>query len=87
MKTPTRKIIAHRISLLKAYHQIICLLNDETAYMTWIYLMPDNPDEEDFEIVAEDEELFKDAVKTFHSIYTEHSLSGIFDGRKVWWVE
>ena len=41
-----------RITQLKAMHQLMLEANDESIYMSWIYLMPDCPSEEDFESIA-----------------------------------
>ena len=67
-------ITRYRISKLKAMHEMILNINNENYYMTWIYTVPDEPTEEDFEAIAEDideynevEALFKrlimDAIK------------------------
>lgn len=49
-----------RKDLLKQMHEYVRLhIDDEEAYMDWIVLVPDEPDEEDFENIAEDEELWK----------------------------
>jgi hypothetical protein len=45
-----------RINQLKAMHNLMCEANDEGIYMTWIYLMPDCPAEEDFESIAIDDD-------------------------------
>jgi hypothetical protein len=45
-----------RINQLKAMHKLIYEANDEGIYMTWIYIMPDCPSEDDFEYIAINDE-------------------------------
>ena len=54
-----------RISQLKAMHDLMCEANDEGIYMTWIYLMPDCPSEEDFESIAIDDEQYNECFDLF----------------------
>lgn len=54
-----------RINQLKAMHQLMCEANDENIYMTWIYLMPDCPMEEDFIDIASDDEQYNECFDLF----------------------
>ena len=55
-----------RIELLKCMHKAIMNIDDETAYMHWIVLgVPDEPQENDFDYIAEDDESFIECVKLF----------------------
>ena len=54
-----------RIKQLKAMHELMCLANNESIYMTWIYLMPDCPSEEDFESIAIDDEQYCECCDLF----------------------
>lgn len=55
-----------RITQLKAMHKLMCNANDESIYMTWITCgMPDEPTEDDFEFIAEDDESYTDAFDLF----------------------
>jgi hypothetical protein len=54
-----------RINQLKAMHDLMCEANDEGIYMTWIYLMPDCPSEEDFESIAIDDEQYNECFDLF----------------------
>ena len=56
---------AARIQQLKAMHELMCLANDENIYMTWIYLMPDCPSQEDFESIAIDDEQYCECCDLF----------------------
>lgn len=54
-----------RITQLKAMHNLMCEANDENIYMTWIYLMPDCPSEEDFIDIALDYEQYNECFDLF----------------------
>lgn len=54
-----------RITQLKAMHQLMTEANDEGIYMSWIYLMPDCPSEEDFESIAIDDEQYNECFDKF----------------------
>ena len=54
-----------RINQLKAMHDLMCEANDESIYMTWIYMMPDCPSEEDFESIAIDDEQYNECFDLF----------------------
>lgn len=62
MAAHTRKA---RINQLKAMHDLMLEANDENIYMTWIYLMPDEPSEEDFEYIAMDDEQYNECFDLF----------------------
>lgn len=54
-----------RITQLKAMHTLMLEANDEGIYMSWIYLMPDCPSEEDFESIAIDDEQYNECFDKF----------------------
>ena len=54
-----------RITQLKAMHTLMLEANDENIYMSWIYLMPDCPSEEDFESIAIDDEQYNECFNKF----------------------
>ena len=54
-----------RIRQLKAMHELMTEANDEGIYMSWIYLMPDCPSEEDFESIAIDDEQYNECFDKF----------------------
>lgn len=64
------KTIKTRIKLLKDMHKyIINEIGDEEAYFTWITVgVPDEPQEEDFEYIAENDSEWNDVVDTFKHI-------------------
>lgn len=73
-----------RIELLKAMHEIVLHMNHEGAYMKWIYIVPDCPEEDDFEFIAETENLFKDAVECFKDTMKIFLKHGIYIGNKLY---
>ena len=54
-----------RISQLKAMHNLMCEANDEHIYMTWIYLVPDCPSNQDFIDIALSDESYNEAFDLF----------------------
>lgn len=58
-------ITKYRIEKLKAMHEMILNINDESYYMTWIYIVPDCPSEYDFEDIAEDVEMYNEVEALF----------------------
>ena len=54
-----------RINQLNAMHDLMLEANDEGIYMTWIYLMPDCPSEEDFEDIAIDDKAYNECFDLF----------------------
>lgn len=55
----------YRANQLKVMHEFMCLANDEELYASWIVYMPDGATEQDFIDIAEDDDLYKDIVKSF----------------------
>ena len=54
-----------RINQLKAMHNLMIEANDEYIYMSWIYLVPDCPNNDDFEEIAINDELFNECFDKF----------------------
>ena len=54
-----------RVTQLRAMHDLMCEANDEYIYMTWIYLMPDCPSEEDFIDIALSDEQYNECFDLF----------------------
>lgn len=54
-----------RIEQLKAMHELMRNANDEEIYMAWIYTVPDEPEDEDFEYIAMDDQEYNDCFDTF----------------------
>lgn len=63
------KNVQERFETLKSMNTIIKSMNDEGAYIAWIYIIPDGADDDELmEIAEEDEESFEDAVHAFMEI-------------------
>ena len=54
-----------RMSQLKAMHALMLEANDESIYMSWIYLMPDCPSEDDFKDIAMDDQSYNECFDKF----------------------
>ena len=69
MKDLTRRI---RVEQLKAMHSLMQNANDEEIYMSWITLgVPDEPIEEDFESIAENDEYYNDCFDLFTGLIAD----------------
>lgn len=55
----------YRIRKIKAMHEMVLNIDNEGYYMTWIYTVPDEPTEEDFEDIAEDVEFYNEVESLF----------------------
>lgn len=58
-----------RIEQLKVMHEVMKNSNDEDIYYAWIYVVPDEPSESDFESIAEDNEAFEEVWQLFYNLY------------------
>ena len=55
-----------RVKQLKAMHEVMINANNENIYMSWISCgVPDCPQEDDYEFIAEDDENYNDIVDLF----------------------
>ena len=58
-----------RIEILKSMHRLVLAMNDEEAYMAWVYCIPDGADDAELEDIAlHDEETFRDACNLFNRL-------------------
>lgn len=61
-----------RVTQLKLMHQLMCTTNDEGLYMTWVSGgVPDQPMDDDFEFIAEDNDTYNDTCKLFAKLVAE----------------
>ena len=67
-----------RLRNTKLMHETMLCMNNEDAYMVWIYTMPDCPQEDDFEWFAEDEYQFNDLYATFFRILNRYLKDGLY---------
>ena len=61
----------YRIRKLKAMHEMVLNIDDEGYYMTWIYTVPDEPSEYDFEDIAEDVKFYNEVEALFKRLIVE----------------
>ena len=73
-----------RYQIVKGMHEIIRCMNNEEAYMDWIYTVPDGASDEDLRDIAEDDKLFAETCKAFKSIFTAYQEDGLFIDNKLW---
>lgn len=62
---------------VKLMHETMLSMNNEDAYMRWIYIMPDEPCDEDFEWFANDAGEYSDLVCVFISILDDYLKDGL----------
>lgn len=73
------KNVQERFEALKSMNTIIKSMNDESAYTSWIYIIPDEADDDELrEIAEEDEESFKEAVHAFMGIMNKRLKYGLY---------
>lgn len=73
------KNVQRRFETLKSMNTIINSMNDESAYNTWIYLIPDGADDDELmEIAEEDEDIFKDACNLFAKLIKRYVKYGLY---------
>lgn len=70
-----------RADFVRSMNNIITHLNDEEAYMKWIQVVPDGAIQEDFETIADDEELFDGVVYLFKDLMERYMKNGIYIGK------
>ena len=52
--------VIRRISLLEQMNEVMKSMNNEDAYLSWIYTVPDEATRQDFEYIAQDDELYQE---------------------------
>lgn len=68
-----------RLNAIIAMNIMVCNMNDESAYFTWIYLIPDCADEDDFIDFARNDDgtkentLFDEAVELFKKLWKNYA--------------
>lgn len=74
------KELTERAEHMKAMHSIIQTMNNEDAYMEWIYLVPDGATEEDFIDIADDDDMFDEACRLFCTLIRRYGKDGFYFG-------
>lgn len=66
MKVTRKELVATRKRLAEEMNTYIIELGDEDIWMDWIMLgVPDQPSEEDFEYIAENDDEWEDLCRLF----------------------
>lgn len=60
-----------RIIQLNCMHRLMAEANDENIYMRWIYLIPDEPSNDDIEYIASSDELYNECFDLFVKLITK----------------
>ena len=60
-----------RIRQLKAMHLLMVEVNNEDIYADWILLVPDEPNEDDFDFMAESDGLYEECCDLFVSLMAD----------------
>lgn len=67
-----------RLNNVKLMHDSMIDMNNENAYMAWIWEMPDCPMEEDFEWFAEDEDRYMELYNYFVKLLKRYAKDGLY---------
>lgn len=81
-----------RLRAILAMHTLVIDMNDETAYMTWIYLVPDGANEWDFLDFARNDDgtetnhFFDEAVVLFKKLWKRYAAEdkGLYIGEQTY---
>ncbi len=68
-----------RFNIVKSMDTIVKSLNDEEAYYHhWIYLVPDEASDDEFEYIAKNAKLFSETVRLFLLLMKVYGDSGMY---------
>ena len=67
-----------RLNAVRLMHGVMTSMNNEDAYMAWIWVMPDEPSEDDFEYFADEIE-FDELKQTFDRLFNRYKKDGLFE--------
>lgn len=71
-----------RLKNVKLMHETMIDMNDEGAYFSWIYVMPDCPTEDDFEWFASDEDEYMELYNSFMKFLKYYAEGGLYKPSK-----
>ena len=66
-----------RLNKVRLMHETMLSMNDENAYMAWIWVMPDEPSEYDFTDFADEAE-FAELEDTFDRMFNRYIDGGLY---------
>lgn len=64
--------------ILEAMNTIVVNMNDERAYDEWVTVVPDEATPEDYDEVANDQDLRDEAWDMFKHVLYKYGVSGIY---------
>ena len=67
-----------RLAMVRLMHETITDMNNEYAYMNWIYEMPDEPMNEDFVWFAEDQDRYMELYNYFWNLINRYKKDGLY---------
>lgn len=73
-----------RFEYMQIMHKMILSMNNEEAYMTWIYTVPDMPSDEDLREIAEDDDMFQEVCNLYRRLLEVYGGDGFFIGGRAW---
>lgn len=75
----TEQTYRDRARIVKCMNYIVVSMNNEAAYYgAWIYTVPDCADDEDFEEIARDEELYGEVCNLFRELMGLYGADGFY---------
>lgn len=69
--------VERRTDVVRAMHEIMVNTNDENAYFSWIWVVPDGADDGDFRDIAEDYESYVEVCDLFIRLINRYGKGGI----------
>lgn len=68
-----------RAKIVKCMNYLVVSMNNENAYYEhWIYLVPDCADDEDFDEIARDNELYAEVCNLFRELMGLYGADGFY---------
>lgn len=67
-----------RFKNVRLMHETMLSMNNEDAYMDWIWTMPDEPSDDDFEWFAADEKEYNELHIVFQRIMLRYMDDGLY---------
>lgn len=71
-------VFEDRLSEVELMHETMLSMNNEDAYMAWIWVMPDSPTRDDFKDFADSKKDFAELQETFSRIYARYKDDGLY---------
>ena len=76
MATITGNSLKNSVELLKCMNEVVAYLDDDRAYESWIWTVPDGADDDDYESIAEDSDEMDHVCRSFRQIVGHYGKDG-----------